>query len=344
MNLRQLRYLCAVIDNGLSVTRAATALHTSQPGVSRQLHLLEREVGTPVLARRSNRIIGLTGAGRKVAAVARRMLNDAGSLRHIGQDFGNDTRGKLVIGTSHAHARYVLPGIIRKFSSRFPDVQILIRQGNENVIARLVASGEADIGVGAESPDQLDELLALPCYALPRSVITPPRHPLTRVRKLTLEHIARFPILTLDPSFAGGRKVLQAFATDGLKPVVVVQATDADVIKAYVELGLGVAILPTITFLPDRDRHLRAIDARNLFEPTIMCVEIRKDTYLRSYIFDFIQMLAPQWNRKAIEDALQPGSTLPRKAAASLRPMFRSTIDRHHTPRIGRPVAAGQRR
>jgi LysR family cys regulon transcriptional activator len=325
MNLRQLRYLCAVIDNGLSVTRAATALHTSQPGVSRQLLSLEREIGTSVLARRANRIIGLTGAGREVAAVARRMLNDAGNLRHIGQDFGNDTHGKLVIGTSHAHARYVLPGIIRKFRSRFPDVQILIRQCNEDVFARLVASGEADIGVGAESLDQMDDLLTLPCYALPRSVITPPRHPLTRLRKLTLEQIARYPILTLDPLFAGGRKVLQAFATNGLKPVVVVQATDADVIKAYVELGLGVAILPTVTFLPDRDRHLCAIDARNLFEPTVMCVEIRKDTYLRSYIFDFIQMLAPQWTRENVKDALRPGGTLPRKAVSTLRPMLRAT-------------------
>lgn len=307
MNLRQLRYLCEVVDHGYNITGAAAALHTSQPGVSKQLIQLERELGAELLLRRGNRIIGLTEPGRQAAEVARRMLLDAESLRHATSELAGEQAGRLVVGTTHAQARYVLPAVVQRFKSRYPDVQLAIRQENESRVPELVSAGELDIGVSAEPPVPHDGLLILPCHELPRSVITPPRHPLLREKRLTLETIARYPIITLDASFAGGRKVLQAFAARGLAVNVAMSAIDADVIKSYVGLGLGVAILPGIAFEPGRDRNLRALDASRLFEPTVVCAQLRRNHYVRGYMFDFIQMLAPQWERAAIEQALRSG-------------------------------------
>lgn len=324
MNLRQLRYLCEVADRGYNITAAAAALHTSQPGVSRQLIQLERELGAELLLRRGNRIVGLTEPGRRAAQVARRMLLDAESLRHATAGPAAERGGRLVLGTTHAQARYVLPAVIQRFKSRYPDVQLAIRQENESRVPELVAAGELDIGFSAEPPVPHEELLILPSFELPRCVIAPRRHPLLREKRLTLEAIARHPVITLDASFAGGRKVLQAFAAHGLAVNVAMSAIDADAIKTYVGLGLGVAILPAVAFEPARDRALRALDAGRLFEPTVVCVQLRRNHYVRGYMFDFIQMLAPQWQRAAIERALRSGEaprakviTLP---AAGTRP------------------------
>lgn len=300
MNLRQLRYLTEVVAQGFNITAAAAALHTSQPGISKQLILLERELGVDILQRRGNRIVGLTEPGKRVAEVARRMLLDAESLRHLGNELNAQDAGRLVVGTTHAQARYVLPGVLKRFRARYPRVQLVIRQENESRVPALVSSGELDIGLSAEPPQPHEDLLVLPCYELPRSVIVPARHPLLREKRLTLEKIARYPVITLDASFAGGRKVLQAFTAKGLPIEVAMSAIDADVIKSYVELGLGVAVLPSIAFEAGRDRHLRALDASHLFEPTVVCMQIRRNQYLRRHMFDFIQLLAPHWTPASI--------------------------------------------
>ncbi len=307
MNLRQLRYLCQVADSGFNITGAARTLHTSQPGISKQLSVLERELNVDILARRGNRIVGVTEPGKAILQVARRMLADAHNLQRISEEFRTQDAGRFVVGTTHAHARYVLPDVIQRFTERYPKVQLVIRQENESRIAGMVSAGDADIGIAAEPPEPHGELLTLPCYKLPRSVITQPRHPLLREKQLSLEHIARYPIITLDASFAGGRKVLQAFAAAGLKPTVVMSAIDADVIKSYVELGLGVAILPTIAFVPERDRRLRAKDASHLFDPTVACIQLRRNQYLLPYMLNFIQLLAPQWTSQALNRALDTG-------------------------------------
>lgn len=307
MTLRQLHFLAEVVAQGFNITAAAAALHTSQPGVSKQLIQLELELGTQLLLRRGNRIVGLTEPGKQVARVAQRMLLDAESVRHAAAGPAGENAGRLVVGTTHAQARYILPAVIQRFKQRYPDVQLVIRQENESRVPELVSAGEFDIGVSAEPPVPHDELLILPCHQLPRSVITPPRHPLLREKRLTLEKIARYPIITLDASFAGGRKVLQAFEARGLSVNVAMSAIDADVIKSYVELGLGVAILPGIAFMPARDRGLRALDASHLFDPTVVCVQIRRNRYVHGYMFDFIQILAPQWARSAIDGALRSG-------------------------------------
>jgi len=316
VNLRQLHYLNGIADAGFNISRAAAALHTSQPGISKQMQMLEQEIGVDILVRRGNRIVGVTEPGQAILEVARRMLHDAENLKRIGEDYTQQTVGRLVLATTHIHARYVLRTVIRDFIRRHPDVRLALRQGSPAQTARMVASGEADIGISSEPPEPIPELVTLPCLKLERSVMTPRRHPLLAEKRLTLRAIARHPIITLDQSFVGGYAVLRAFEAAGIKPNIVLSAIDADVIKSYVELGLGIAILPTVAYEPGRDRNLRAIDARRLFDPTITRIEIRRDIYLREYMYDFIAMLAPRLSRQSVDQAIRAGAKPPRENAA----------------------------
>jgi LysR family cys regulon transcriptional activator len=314
MNLQQLRYLQGIAEQGFNISRAAAALHTSQPGISKQIQMLEREIGIAILVRKGNRVVGVTEPGQAILDVARRMLHDAENLKRIGEDFTAKDAGRLVVATTHIHARYVLRDVIRDFIRRHPQVQLVLRQASPAQTALLVASGEADIGVSSQPVEPAhDDLVTLPCYELHRSVITPKRHPLLSDKRLTLHSIAKYPIITLDQSFVGGSAVLRAFEAARIKPNIVLSAIDADVIKTYVELGLGIAILPSIAYEPRRDRALRAIDAAKLFEPTLTSIELRRENYLRSYMLDFIQRIAPQWSRETIAQAT-------RASEASARP------------------------
>jgi len=303
MNLRQLRYFEGIVEEGFNISRAAHLLHTSQPGISKQIQLLERELGVDLLLRRGNRIIGVTEPGRAVLGVARRMLQDARNLKHIGDDYAQQDAGRLIVGTTHTHARYVLPDVILRFTDRYPRVQLVMRQDNEGRVADMVAADQADIGVSAQPPRAHDDLLMFPCYELKRCVMARPGHPLLAEKRLTLEKIARYPVITLDDSFAGGRSVTQAFEQRDLAYTVAMTATDADVIKFYAELGLGIAILPTIAHDAERDRNLVVLDASHLFDPTVAYIHVRRHGHLRGYMFDFIRFLAPQWDRAAIEAA-----------------------------------------
>ncbi len=316
MNLRQLRYLHGIADAGYNISRAATALHTSQPGISKQIQMLEQELGVDILLRKGNRIVGVTEPGRSVLEVARRMLHDADNLRNIGADYTQKGSGRLVVATTHIHARYVLQAVIRNFMRTHPQVQLVLRQGSPSQIAELVASGDADLGISSEPSEPVHELVMLPCARLERSVITQPGHPLLREKKLTLKAIAGYPIITLDQSFAGGSAVLRTFDAARIRPNIALSAIDADVIKTYVELGLGIAILPAVAYEPARDRKLRAIDASGLFEPTITRIEMRRGSYLRDYMYDFIGRVAPRWDRQTIEKMMRAGA----KVTGSIRP------------------------
>ena len=303
MNLQQLRYLHGIAEQGFNISRAAAALHTSQPGISKQIQMLEQEIGIAILVRKGNRIVGVTEPGRAILDVARRMLHDAENLKRIGEDFTSKDEGRLVVATTHMHARYVLRDVIRDFIRRHPNVQLILRQASPAQTAQLVASGDADIGVSGQPSESTNDLVMLPCYELHRSVITSKGHPLLGEKRLTLKSIAKYPIITFDQSFIGGSAVLRAFEAARIKPNIVLSAIDADVIKTYVELGLGIAILPSIAYEPRRDTTLRAIDAAKLFEPTIACIELRRENYLRRYMLDFIQRIAPQWSRETIAQA-----------------------------------------
>jgi LysR family cys regulon transcriptional activator len=316
MNLQQLRYLHGIAEQGFNISRAAAALHTSQPGISKQIQMLEQEIGVEILMRKGNRIVGVTEPGQAILDVARRMLHDAENLKRIGEDFTAKDAGRLVVATTHIHARYVLRDVIRDFIRRHPNVQLVLRQASPAQTARLVASGEADIAVSSQPPESVHDLVTLPCYELHRSVITQKHHPLLEEKRLTLRSIAKYPIITLDQSFIGGSAVLRAFDAARIKPNIVLSAIDADVIKTYVELGLGIAILPSIAYEPRRDRALRAIDAAKLFEPTLTCIELRRENYLRSYMLDFIQRIAPQWSRETIDQATRSGGAISRPSVS----------------------------
>jgi len=304
MKLQQLRYACEVAKRNLNVSSAAEALFTSQPGLSRQIKALEDELGVAIFVRRGKRLTGVTEPGRAVLAIAERMLADAANLKSAGEDFANRDLGTLTIAATHTQARYALPKAVTAFKRRYPRVHLVIHQGNPTQICEQVAAGEADLCIATERIAEHPGLVALPCYQWNRCVVVPPKHPLLKARPLTLEEIARYPIVTYDFAFANRSLVNRAFEARGLAPEVVLTAFDADVIKTYVELGLGVGILGAMAFDAKRDRRLRAIDAAHLFPTSTTRLGLKRGAYLRRFAYDFITMFAPQLTRELVEKSI----------------------------------------
>jgi LysR family cys regulon transcriptional activator len=309
MKLQQLRYLCETANQDMNLSRAAKNLHTSQPAISKQIQLLEEELGVDIFLRNGKRIVKITPPGQLIIKTAVKMLRDADNLKKIAQEFTNEAGGTLTIATTHTQARYSLPPVIKRFTARYPKVKLILRQGNPVQIATLVTSGEADIGIATEALEQYKELVMLPCYQWNRCIIVPPKHPLLKLKKLTLEAINRYPIITYDSTFTGRSKINQAFASCGLEPNVVLTAIDSDVIKTYVELGLGVGILANMAFDAKRDKTLRSIDASHLFEPSTTRIGISRNSYIRGYILDFIEMFAPHLDHASIQSKLERGKS-----------------------------------
>ena len=263
MKLQQLRYLCEIVNRGLNVSRAAAALHTSQPGVSKQIRLLEEELGVVLLERRNTRVAGLTEAGRTLLPTMRQILLDTENLRRQAREVGHPAQSKLVIASTHTHARYMLPAMFKRFVRRYPHVSIHMRQGNIERIAELLASGEADIGVSTRPEEPMPDIAMTPCYRFGQSIITPPNHPLLVKRgKLSFEDLLPYPIITYDERFSLGRAVRNGFGARGLEPNFAIRAIDSDVMKAYVEAGFGIAVLVRVAFSRAQDRGA-ASDTRN---------------------------------------------------------------------------------
>jgi len=311
MKLQQLRYVAEVARRDLNVSSAAEALFTSQPGISKQIKALEDELGIEIFVRNGKRLVGVTEPGRAVLAIAERLLAEAANLKRAGEEFANETLGTFTLAATHTQARYALPKAVAAFKRRYPDVQIVIHQGNPTQICEQVASGEADVCVATEAIAEHPALVALPCYQWNRCVVVPARHPLARSEPLTLEAIARYPIVTYDFAYANRALVNRAFEQRGLKPNVVLTAFDADVIKTYVELGLGVGILGKMAFDEKRDRQLRALDASHLFPSSTTRLGIKRGAYLRRYAYDFIELFAPHLTRELVEKTVmeKEGST-----------------------------------
>src|SRR5687768_12271182 len=309
MKLQQLRCLTEVARRGLNVSEAAEALHTSQPGVSKQIRALEDELGVQVFVRHGKRLIAITEPGKAVVAIAERMLAEAQNLKRAGEEFANDQLGTLTIAATHTQARYALPKAVAAFKRRYPKVELVLHQGNPTQICEQVVAGEADMGVATEMISQYPELVSLPVYQWNRCVVVPPKHPLL-TGTLTLERLVEHPIVTYDFAFANRSLVQKAFENRGLKPHVVLSAQDSDVIKTYVELGLGVGVLARMAFDPKRDLNLRAIDASHLFESSTTRLGIKRGAYLRRYAYEFIELFAPQLSRASVERSVlgQEGS------------------------------------
>ncbi|MEK6242890.1 MAG: CysB family HTH-type transcriptional regulator [Pseudomonadota bacterium] len=311
MKLQQLRYLCEVARRDLSVSAAAEALFTSQPGVSKQIKGLEQELGIEIFVRNGKRLVSITEPGRAVIAIAERMLSDAANLKRASEDFAGEKFGTLTIATTHTQARYALPRAVAAFKRRYPKVQLFIHQGNPTQICEQVAQSEADLCVATEHIAEHPGLVALPCYQWNRCIVVPARHALLKVEPLTLEAVAKYPIVTYDFAYANRSIVNRAFEQRGLAPQVVLTAYDADVIKTYVELGLGVGIMAAMAFDAKRDRPLRSIDASHLFASSTTRLGIKRGAYLRRYTYDFIELFAPNLSRKLVEETVmsKEGST-----------------------------------
>jgi LysR family transcriptional regulator, cys regulon transcriptional activator len=309
MKLQQLRYLREVVRRGLNVSEAAEALYTSQPGISKQIRLLEDELGVQILVRHGKRVVDLTEPGRIIVEIADRMLQDAESLRAVGRDFGKEDTGALTLATTPTQARYALPVVVQNFIRKHPRVRLSLHEGSPEQIVELVDSGAVDIGIVTESYSETERLVLLPCFQWNRGVITPPEHPLLSEKKLTLEAVARYPIVTYDFAFTPESPIEKAFQARGLKVNVALTAVDADVIKGYVELGVGVGIVAKMAFDPERDTGLRLIDAGHLFEPSMTRIAVRRNAYLRRYVYDFIELFAPHLSRTVVEKTMRgPGT------------------------------------
>ena len=304
MNLQQLRYVNEIVRRGLKISDAADALYTSQPNISKQIKQLEQELGIDIFVRNGKRVVAITEPGQAILDIARRMLHDAENLRQVGQEFHLQDSGHLTIATTHTQARYILPPVVKQFIRRYPKVKLGLHQGNPTQIAEQVLNGEADVAIATESLSLYDGLVTLPCYEWHHCVVVPPRHPLLEEKRLTLAKIAQYPIVTYDFAFSGRGKINEAFEKAGIAPNIALTAIDADVIKTYVELGLGIGILAEIAFVPERDRHLRMIDAKHLFKPNTMRIAIRKNEYLRGYTYDFIELFAPLLTRAVVAKAM----------------------------------------
>lgn len=306
MNFQQLRSVRETVRRGFNLTEVAQALYTSQPGVSRQIRELEEELGVQIFVRAGKRLTGLTPPGESLMPIVEKLLFEADNLRRAGLDFSTSDQGRLSIAATHSQARYALPHVVRDFRSRFPQVVLHLHQGSPQQVAQMLLSGEADIGVATEALSSHDELVTLPCYRWTHSIVVPPGHALLDIYgPLTLEQLVQHPIITYEQGFTGRAHIDEAFAREGLAPDVVLSAMDADVIKTYVELGMGVGIVASIAVDAERDRHLRLLDAGHLFEINLTRLGLRRGAWLRGYAFHFIESFAPTLTRDVVAQALE---------------------------------------
>jgi LysR family transcriptional regulator, cys regulon transcriptional activator len=305
MNLIQLRYIREIVQQNLSISNASDTLHTSQSGVSRQVQLLEEELKLLIFQRNGKRLIGITEPGKIIVNLAERVLRELDNIKRVGEEFTQKDRGTLTIATTHTQARYFLPPAVKQFMQEYPDVTLTIHQGNPTQVAEQVVNGEADIGIATESISTYENLLCLPCYQWNRCVVAPYEHRLWNDLPLTLEKIVHYPLITYDFAFTGGSVVKRVFNQAGLEPNVVLTAIDADVIKTYVNLGLGVGLLAAMAYDQERDGNLRMLDASHLFPASTAYLGLRRDAFLRDYVYDFIHILVPELNRNTVLAALK---------------------------------------
>jgi LysR family cys regulon transcriptional activator len=307
VKLQQLEYVLEIVKQGFHISAAAAALDTSQPVISRQLQLLEAEIGLPIFARTRNHIEGLTEAGVVVVDIAKRIMSDVDNLATLKNALLSSDHGTLTIATTHTQAKYVLPKVIGPFVAAYPDVQVILKQGNPTGICEMVDEGVADLALGTEPLEVFSSLVRLPCFALDRVVVAPANHPLLDCDELTLVDIVKYPIITYDDRYSGNWKVLGAFESAGLEPMVVLSAIDADICKTYVAMGLGIGILTAVTYDEERDRGLRALRAEHLFDSSVTYVNLRAGIYLRAYLLDFIQRIAPQLTPDVVRERMRRG-------------------------------------
>ncbi|MEQ1802943.1 MAG: LysR substrate-binding domain-containing protein [Gammaproteobacteria bacterium] len=329
MTLQQLKYLVAIADSGLNITAAAERLYTSQPGISKQLKLLEQELGVQLFTRKGKSLAAITPAGRDVIARARRIMREAENIRNLASDLSGEQEGTLSIGTTHTQARHVLPDVIKEFRERYPKINLELHQGTSEQIAELVAANRVDFAIATGSRQLFPGLVLLPCFRWDRIILVPNGHPLTGVKNLTLPVLAGHPLVTYVFGTTGESSLKKAFAEQGLEPNVVFTARDADIIKTYVRMGMGVGIVAPMAYECQDQKDLTAVSAEGLFPRVTTWLGFRRDSVLRRYMVDFVALVAPhltpQLTRKAAQlatqaevDALFDEATLPLKVGCEM--------------------------
>ena len=309
MNLQQLRSVCAIADHGLRISQAARVLHRSQPSITRQVKELETEVGFCVFNRNQSRILSITPEGARLISAARRMLREADNIRMLSHDLTHTMQGELTIATTHTHARHTLPAPIEQFMAAYPGVKVRMRQGTPVQCTELVASGSADLAITSRVAEPPSSLTYIPCYRLSRSIIVPAGHPLLRRKKITLDHLAQYPLIGFDEGYSGNNVVHETFTRNGLEPNFVLSAMDAEVSKAYVAKDLGIAILASVAFDEDYDVALRRIPAGDLFEPVTLHIVLPRFAYMRQYMYELIEMYAPHLGRQVVQEVTASGAS-----------------------------------
>jgi len=317
MKLQQLRYIWEVAHHELNVSATAQSLFTSQPGISKQIRLLEDELGVEIFARNGKHLTEVTAVGKTIIERAGDILRKVESIKQVAQEFSSERSGSLSIATTHTQARYALPDVIGEFISRYPDVSLHMHQGSPIQIAEMAANGQVDFAIATEGLDLFGDLVMLPCYTWNRCIVVPKDHPLTQLEALSLEEVARYPIVTYVFGFTGRSKLDDAFAQRGVEPKVVFTATDADVIKTYVRLGLGIGIIAQMAFDQDQDDDLVALDASHLFEPSTTMIGCRKGTFLRRYMHEFIELFAPHLSTQLVDQAFASNNRMEMEALFS---------------------------
>ncbi|PTU30822.1 HTH-type transcriptional regulator CysB [Stenotrophobium rhamnosiphilum] len=302
MKLRQLHYIHEVAQRGLNVTAAAEALFTSQPGVSKQIRLLEDELGVDIFQRNGKHLSEVTPAGKRILEYTSRLLAEAENIKNIAEEFHDTDRGDLIIATTHTQARYALPPVIQKFRTRFPKVTLHLHQGSPPQIAKMAAEGQADFAIATEAMEHFEQLVMLPTYHWNRCVLVKPGHLLAEKKKLTLKDVAAHPIVTYTFGFTGRSKLDQAFAAHGLKPDVVLTAVDADVIKTYVRAGLGIGIIANMAYDERTDKDLLRLPADHLFEPSTTHIGFRRGMFLRGYMYEFMRIFAAHLTQEKVDE------------------------------------------
>ena len=305
MKLQQLRYIWEVAHHELNVSATAQSLYTSQPGISKQIRLLEDELGVEIFSRSGKHLTRVTPAGEAILRTAGEILRKCESIKQVAQEFSNEKKGNLSIATTHTQARYALPPVIRAFIDKYPDVSLHMHQGTPMQISELAADGTVDFAIATEALDLFSDLIMMPCYKWNRTILVPKNHPLTQISRLSLEDVAAYPIVTYVFGFTGRSKLDEAFMEKGLAPKVVFTAADADVIKTYVRLGLGIGIVAHMAYEPKLDSDLVALDASHLFAPSVTKIGFRRGTFLRGFMYEFIELFAPHLKRELVEEAYQ---------------------------------------
>lgn len=316
MKLQQLRYIWEVAHHDLNVSATAQSLFTSQPGISKQIRLLEDELGVEIFTRSGKHLTRITPAGEVILRTSGEILRKVESIKQVAQEFSNERKGSLSLATTHTQARYALPPVIKQFMSQYPEVSLHMHQGTPMQISEMAADGTVDFAIATEAMDLFSDLIMLPCYRWNRCIVVPKGHPLTQLSELTLEDVAEHPLVTYVFGFTGRSKLDEAFISRGLAPRVVFTAADADVIKTYVRLGLGIGIIASMAYDETLDTDLVALDASHLFESSVTKIGFRRGTFLRGFMYEFIEGFAPHLNRELV------GQVLDRKSRADLNELL----------------------